>query len=165
MHYTSSTNSLSIEFLQRMNGTDHKVLDVIVDMCYRTAPKSPTGALYCFPGQRWLGQRLGRTRETISRSVSKLHTLGLIAVTHRRKVHKRWQTNLYQLGHQLLYCLNQGRKAVSALLHRVTEASHIVKKDSISMGQTAKKSDFSFNNKSPGLSDIINRVGKALGYE
>lgn len=162
--FRSVTMSLPRDVLSRLNSTDIQTLDIIADMCLRQGKKSPSGACYAFPGQAWLSHRMIRARETVNRSIGKLRGLGLIEVIRRRQWRGHWQTNLYKLGHQFLYSVNRCKEALNALLHRVTSSSHIVSNSHIINKYNSPKSDFSYNNKSPGWVEIADRLAHKMGF-
>jgi len=120
-------SQIPLEIQSRLNSTDLKVLDLIVCMCRCQSKKSESRTSYCYPSEPWIGTKLSRTRETISRSVSKLHKMELLSVIHRRKYKGVWQTNLYRLGAKLLIILKRYKEAVKEYINRVTFSSHIVK--------------------------------------
>ena len=80
--------------LNQLNATDMRVLSLVDYLSNLRGKLSVSGARYTFCSQRWLAQTLGVTRETINRSVAKLVGLGVLRVTHRRKVAGHFQTNL-----------------------------------------------------------------------
>ena len=84
-----------------LNGTDLKVLEEIGFLARLQGKTSTSGAKYCCPSLKYLSKKLGKTFWTISRSISKVSSLGLLDVTHRRKRSGHWQTNFYRLRHWL----------------------------------------------------------------
>jgi len=114
--------------LKPLRGTTGHVLEIILAVMKVTPFKDISGSEYCIPSQRWIASRLVCSRETVSRSVTRLSKLGLIHVIHRRKVRGRWQTNLYKLGQELCKIIYGIKKATRNLLHRVTVSSHIENK-------------------------------------
>lgn len=120
------TLHLPSAIVSQMSGTCQHLLHLLNDLCKIQSKRSPSRAWYCFPGEKWLGQRVRRSREQISRSVNKLSDLDLIHITHRRKRDGTFQTNLYRLGKLMTYYLNAAKSAKNRLSYRVTEMSHIV---------------------------------------
>jgi biotin operon repressor len=110
---------------QQLDGYDLKLLEEIHFLSQLQAKKSPTGAKYCNPSQVYLSKKLGISRESISHHVTKLHKLGVLDVTHRRKLHGRWQTNLYKIVSWVWWRIRQAMKALRTLPHRVKLGSHI----------------------------------------
>ena len=80
--------------LKDLTATDWRTLH---ELCWlttcreRTHPASPA---YVTPGQRYLAAATDTCRETASRATTRLHALGVICKTRRRKVRGTWQTCL-----------------------------------------------------------------------
>lgn len=162
--YKSPSLSLPREILIQLNSTDINILDTLISMCRAQVSKSPTGAAYAFPGQTWLGSKIDRARENVSRSVSKLKKLGLIEVIHRRKIRNMFQTNLYRAGHALLFILKQTKAALAALLDHVTKPSHIVNNSHSKETEKDSIRSLSIKMKSEDLPNIIKRLANKMGF-
>jgi biotin operon repressor len=109
----------------KLDGYDLKILEQIYFLSQCQAKKSPTGAKYCTPSEKYLGKQLGISRESVSHHVVKLNKLGVLDVTHRRKVQGRWQTNLYKIVSWIWWRIRQATKSLRTRPHRVKPASHI----------------------------------------
>lgn len=81
-----------------LTGTSWEVLELITRVMWVQAVRSPSHALYCTPGERWMGERLSMGREAMSDAVCSLEAHGLLYVTRRRPLHGEFQTNLYKLS-------------------------------------------------------------------
>jgi hypothetical protein len=147
MEQTAHPRRFEWEIYNQLDGYDFRILEYLMYLCKIQAKKSPTGARYAYPSEAHLASKLDTTRETISRHVSKLSRLGVIAVTHRRKVRGHWQTNLYRIVSHSWWKVQQviallrgkhGRKGQESLTstpqlqhqrrenhHRVTQSSHL----------------------------------------
>lgn len=134
------------------------------DLCHFRARSSPTGSAYAWPSQEYIASITGLSREWVSKSISSLAAKGLILVTHRRKVKGVWQTNLYRIGAVLWASIKKLTHCISSILHHVNSTSHIVLKPSLLRSNDNEIKDFSYNNKSPGLFEIINRITQKMGY-
>ncbi len=101
MYNKSISLTLPEEVTQSLTRAEIVVCDLILDLCRGTSKNSGTGAFYTCVSQKWLANRLSVTREWVSKCVTKLARFGIITITHRRKVGKRYQTNLYRVGDAL----------------------------------------------------------------
>lgn len=160
-------NQIPKEIAIQLNGTDCKILEIIEHMCRIQSKKSPSKAWYCYPSEEWIANKLGRTRETISRSIQKLSKLDLIYVTHRRKFQGRWQTNLYRLGVELLKILHRYKEAVKIFIHRVTSTSHIVKLNTVNKSNNDIKEPLASKKPPPkeAITEYLASLGKKFGFE
>lgn len=120
------TVNLPSEIVAQLSGTCQYLLHIIDRLCYATHKRSPSRAWYCFPSEKWLGRRMRRNSEHVSRCIQRLHKLELIDLTHRRWRNGRFQTNLYKLGKVLLYWMNAAKSATNRLSYHLTEMSNIV---------------------------------------
>ena len=85
------------ETLKQLDGYDLRLLEEIHFLCRCKAKSSKTGARYANPSEEYLSRKVGLSRSNVSRHMSKLSKLGILLVTHRRKVRERFQTNLYRI--------------------------------------------------------------------
>jgi len=133
------------------------VFNMLHDMMRNQNKKSQGHNAYCFPGEKWIGKRVNRCPVTISKTISKLKTLGLLWVTYRRKVRGRWQTNLYRLGHELIKAFGFTKPALNQLLNRLALTLNRVSKDKYS-NKKNKETEF-INHKKPDeeLEQILKR--------
>jgi len=125
-----------------LTGAEIKLADLIFDLCRYTSKKQKSGAFYTCVGQKWLGKRLGVSREWISKCVNKLAVLGVIRITHRRKEDEKWQTNLYRVGE----AMKRGWKTMKYRFLfssvRVKFRAHKGTKKHISSTEIMSKSDY-----------------------
>ena len=158
---------LPAPILRQLNGSEKSILDILTDLCELQVKKGVSGASYCYPSETWLASRIGRTRETASKCVSKLSRMGLIYVIHRRKYKGHWQTNLYKFGIELIRILKGLRVAVAELVHRVKFSSHIVNKTTDSKeNQLTKVLLRNHTRRKTGdISDYLVRLGQKFGFE
>jgi hypothetical protein len=125
MERTTHPRRFEWEIYNQLDGYDFRILEYLMYLCKLQAKKSPTGARYAYPSESHLANKLDTTRETISRHVSKLSRLGVIAVTHRRKVRGHWQTNLYRIVSHVWWKVQQAISQLRGKTHRVTPTSHL----------------------------------------
>ena len=111
----------------QMNRCEITLYYLLADMISRMARKSPRGAMYAFPSQKWLAVTLGYSREWICKSMKRLDALGVFLKTYRRKIKGRWRSCLYRFGWLFWKLAGKTREAVRALLNRVKCAAHIFK--------------------------------------
>lgn len=111
--------------LNHLSGLDYRIIEQIDFLSRLQAKKSPTGARYCNPGQAWLARTLGRSRQTINVRIRRLYHLGILSVTHRRKVEGRWQTNLYKIVQYTGWGWARVHNLLTTLRNRVKKARHI----------------------------------------
>jgi len=114
------------EQYKQLNATDLMMLNQIPRMAL--APYQTKGALqiYTTVCQKTLARLNNRTRETISRSTTKLSGLGLLFKQQRRKVRGKWQSCIYKLGKELWGAISRFFGGLSSGINRVTSTSHIV---------------------------------------
>lgn len=91
---------------------DAPLLEQLVYLCKVTARHSAKGSLYCFPSQTYLGEQVGRCRETVNRHVRELVERGLITSTQRRKQGGRWRSCLYRVASWVLEAIRHGNAAL-----------------------------------------------------
>lgn len=156
--WRSSTLSLPPSILRELNATDIQTLDLLIDLMRIQRKKSPNYAAYCYPGEEWIGAKVNRSRQWISETVQKLHHLGLIHITPRRKVHRRWQTNLYRLGQTILQLLGSLSDVINSFFHRVNSTRHIVRRD-INISYLNGKKDLSNDTFKKRLEEIKAKYG------
>ncbi len=106
-------------------------LDLIVQMCLAQRKKGKKHSAYCFPGQTWICEKLGVSREWVCKCIARLRRLDLVVVIHRRKYKGQWQTNLYRIGTTSYRLIGDARAAVGALVDRVKSGLQIVKKTTV----------------------------------
>ena len=121
-------NRLPKELRSKLTKAQLCILCIIVKMCQNQAYKSPSRAMYAFPGQSWLGDQVGCTREWVSKCIQVLEALELLMSTFRRKSHGRWRTKLYGLGPEMFKILNDVKGFINSCIHRVKSSSHILNK-------------------------------------
>lgn len=102
-------SSLPQEIRNVLTRTEMLCLQSLVYLCGLQARKSGRQALYATPSHRWLGVWAGRSDRTVRRSLTKLFGLHLLQRRRRWPVRGQPQTNLYQLGGQLLALLRNVR--------------------------------------------------------
>jgi len=117
-----STDSLPVSIIQQLNGTDFKILRTLMGLFEHTRKKNKSGALWCNPGEKWLGRQVGRSIWTVSRSVQKLARMGLVGIQHRKSKDGTFLTNLYKVGHRVLRLIC-GQPAKKAAVHLAKLAS------------------------------------------
>lgn len=81
--------------LNQLSGVDFRVLDEITYLIRCRLKKDRRAAQYCAPGRAYLAGKIKVSIRTISRSLTKLHRLGIIKRVQRRRKDGVWQTNLY----------------------------------------------------------------------
>ena len=111
------------QLLKVLTRLDVRLLELLLSLCQSTARTSPGGAVYAYAGEAWLAKQLGSCQSYVSERIQVLEAFGLIQVTHRRKRHGRWLTNLYRIGHVLWRILKDPhgavKYAISALSHHI----------------------------------------------
>ena len=112
------------ETYRQLDGYDIRLLEEIEFLSKLQAKKSITGAKYCCPSEIYLSKKVGIARENISRHISKLSRLGILAITHRRKLRGNWQTNMYRIVSWVWWRLRQATQTLRSLPSRVTQPSH-----------------------------------------
>ena len=156
--------SLPSNLRSELTASQFKIIYLILDLCQIRHKNYPGQSIYVMPSERWIAQKIGISREWVSKSLQKLQEVGLIIITRRRKERGVWRTNLYRLGHVLWRCLKFTSYCFSSVFNHVNKSSHLVIEPSINNKKTTF-SEISYNNKSPGLGDIITRITKKLGFE
>lgn len=111
--------------LNQLDGHDLRILEEIDYLSRLQGKKSPTGARYCCPGQKYLGEKIGLARENVSRHITKLMKMGILDVTHRRPIRDMFQTNLYKIRSWIFWRLGKILRSLRSLPKRVTQPSHI----------------------------------------
>jgi biotin operon repressor len=111
--------------------------------------------------QYWLAERLGKTREWISKSICKLEKLGLLKVIRRKKENGKWDTNLYRIGYVILRLLGLWRQAVRELINRVKSNLQGVGV-TIKENMERKKENHLIEVKHSDLYSILERIGKLI---
>ena len=147
------------ETRKKLSATDIQIFDIISSMCKSQGKKGRSGAWYCFPGEKWIAEKIGRSRERVSKSVQRLQRLRLIDITHRRKREGHWQTNMYRLSLNIMRGLGELRHWFSSVFHRVTQPSHIVQEPFLKQNENSLKEAFKIK-KPAELEEIITRMEK-----
>lgn len=98
-------SSLPGEVRNVLTRTEALTLQMLVYLCGLQARKSGRQSLYATPSQSYLGEHASRSDRSIRRGLSTLTRLGLLGAQRRRPLRGHPQTNLYQLGGQLLALL------------------------------------------------------------
>lgn len=156
--------SLPANLRSSLTASQFNIIYLILDLCQIHSQNKPGGSIYVVPSERYIAQKIGRSREWVSKSLQKLQQAGLIIITRRRKVRGRWMTNLYRLGLALWSCLKASSRCFSSILNHVKSSSHIVLKPLIVKEEKAPK-DFTFNQKPTELGDILNRMTLKMGFQ
>lgn len=149
----------------RITSFHPEIFELLLSMCITQGQKSPSGSRYCFPKQEWIATESGTCRKTANEAVAYHNDNGHLRKQQRAPRRGKWRSCLYFPGPVILKAIACAMATSQALLKSVTEGLHISLVKHISPEATAKTSEISHNNKSPGLSEIINRVGRTLGYE
>lgn len=108
---TASNNIIQERALKQLRLTgitgDHtatpgKILCDLIFLMTCQSQKSPNKAIYCTPGQAWLGQKNQRERKAVGRAARALELENMIVRTwRRRKKDQHWATILYRPGSKL----------------------------------------------------------------
>ena len=118
-----------------------EVLEYILSLCFGQALKSPSGAMYCYPGQQTIGDEAGYCRETICAAVSFLRDIGAIVTKYRKKLYGRFRSLLYTVGPLILKAMSCANSAYTKDSYRVETNPHIsYNKYKISLPDVAKRS-------------------------
>lgn len=116
---TPKTVALQVpEIWAALSSIDLKILDELAFLCRCKAKTNLSGKPWCHPGRVWLAQRLRCSVVTISRHVSKLRRLGVLDAFQPRKVHGRWQTNVYRLVSRAAWRMARIRVLIERVAHR-----------------------------------------------
>ncbi len=142
--------------------TELLLYELLISIMKSTSRRIPSKAFYACPSQRWLAKRLNRSREWVSTSVRKLHRMGLIDVTHRRKVLGYWQTNLYRVGAALKKGWKSLKSAFLLSLVRVNKTSHIVHEKQISRKEIRTLRDLSHDPPDESFEQLMTRCLKRI---
>jgi DNA-binding MarR family transcriptional regulator len=120
--------------------SDFRILHRLQSLWEHAGRTNPKAAPFIQPSQKWIGAECGCTRETASRSTTRLHRLGLIRKTFRRR-HRdgRQLTCLYQLVPAAARHLARLKAAAENTFHRVIRSAHEITLTCNSLtGQTQK---------------------------
>lgn len=142
MNQKSITLILPQEIVLCLTSAEIKLADLIFDLCRYTSKKQKSGAFYTCVGQKWLGERLGVTREWVSKCVNKLAILGILRITHRRKEDEKWKTNLYRVGEAMKRGWKTMKYRFLFAKIRVNFRTHKGTKNNISSTEIMSKSDY-----------------------
>lgn len=88
----------------QMNFTMGMVFELIVELVLSKSE----GKLLVRPArctEYWIAERIGRSREWVSKSIRRLEELGLIQVERTRQKDGKWDINIYTIGRRLLSIL------------------------------------------------------------
>lgn len=109
----------------KLDATDLRLLEHLNFLSRLQAKKSPTGARYCCPSERYLAANLSVSRETVSHHVSKLRRLGILDVTRRRQIRGIWRTNMYKIISWVWWRLRQATLRALNHPYHVKQSPHI----------------------------------------
>jgi DNA-binding transcriptional ArsR family regulator len=151
--YTVPHQRYPKELEQKLDGVDLKLLNYIAYLCKLTARKSPSGAQYCYPCEDTLAARVGVRREAISRHVSKLASLGILKVVHRRKEHGTWRSNLYKIVSWEGWRLSRVAACIHRGINHVRRIAHKVPLERVNL----KTQEVTHGNIGPTASEILKR--------
>jgi transcription initiation factor IIE alpha subunit len=119
--------NLPQEVLASQPPTAILLLQLIVNMTIEKDPQTGKFKIGDMSAtESWFAQRLGRSREWISKSIRKLERAGLIQVIRKRAQDGTWCKNIYRVGHELLRILGLWRQAVRAVVNLVKSSSQVV---------------------------------------
>lgn len=155
--------TLPADLRRQLTATEFNIIYLILDLSRITSVRSPSGAVYCYPSQKYIGRKIGRSREWISKCLQRLEDLGLVIITHRRKERGHWKTNLYRLGWQLTKILYGCKAAVKALLDRVKSSSHIDSLHTINQEKKGLRQLFNNKDPDPDMENFLTSMGRRLG--
>ena len=145
MNTKSISLTLPHEIVVCLSRAEIYTADLILDLCRCTSKKIPSRAMYSCVGQKWLARRVGVTREWISKCVSKLSRLGILRITHRRRVAGIWRTNLYRVGDALKKGYKTARRLFLLSKIHVNSGAHIGENISNSSTEIRRASPFYSN--------------------
>ena len=111
--------------LNRLSGLDQRIVEQLHYLVNVRCSHSSSKARYAFPSQSWLAERLGVSRETVCRRISRMSSLGILRVIHRRKVQGHFRSNLYIIVRFVQWGVQRVLHTLRRVAHRVTERSHI----------------------------------------
>ena len=143
MNTKSVSLTLPHEIVICLSRAEIYTADLILDLCRCTSKKIPSKALYACVGQKWLAERVGVTREWISKCVSKLSRLGILRITHRRKIAGIWKTNMYRAGDALKKGYHTAKRLFLLSKSHVNSGAHIGVKITTSSTEMRRASPFS----------------------
>lgn len=131
------------QIYRKLDGHDIRLIEELVYLSRLQSKKSPSGAKYCCPSEIYLAKKLGVRREAVSRHVSKLARLGVLEVTHRRKVRGMWQTNLYRVRRAFAWLIGKVMAIINYRKDRVRPKAHItLLKEEKENQQKPERTDF-----------------------
>ena len=107
--------------LQHLTATDWRLIEQLSFLleCARRRGRS-----YVWPSQSWLAERLGVTREWISRRSTFLHSLGVLRKTWRRPEGGQYRTCLYELAAGLRWGIQRVINTLRSSAKRVNNTAH-----------------------------------------
>ncbi len=140
------------------------ILSKLIYIMLCNSYRSPSGAIYCTPGEKWLANQLGVCRETISDHIGWLNSMRLIRVIHRRPVGDQFQTNLYKISALLWSLIGEAIKKFSLFIKRVTQKSHTVTETIRKTISKDKTVETSIKKCDTTLETILKRMSEKMGY-
>jgi DNA-binding transcriptional MocR family regulator len=112
--------------------------NLIKKMIIAQARKSPRGAMYAFPSQKWIASQLGYSREWVNKCIKRLTEMGWLEKINRKRVKGQFRSCLYKLGKVFWAILMAKFPKRKECPHRVKSTSHILNpKDKFSVSSPA----------------------------
>lgn len=122
----SATRSLVLNMpahlREKLNSTDILLTELIAEMTIQKDDQKKLNIKTIYPSQAWLAQRIGRSREWVSKAIRKLESMGLVKVIRQRRLDGTWEVNGYRPGYWILATLGLWRQAMKLVLDRVKSA-------------------------------------------
>jgi len=98
-YFKSASLCLPTEVIKGLNRTEERILNYLAEQCIRIhAPSATREFRPQNPSEKWLAQRLGVSREWISKCIRRLERKGFIHVYRRRKENGRFHVNIYYIS-------------------------------------------------------------------
>lgn len=113
------------DIIKQLSGHDFRLLEELSFLSRSQAKRSPTGARYCCPSEKYLAGKINLERANVSRHIAKLEKLGILSVTHRRPVRGHWRTNLYKIISWKWWKFSGLLKKATPTPHRVSRPTHL----------------------------------------
>lgn len=85
------------ETVQQLTGTMFRILNELIFLLDLRRSRFPAKAAYVAPGQTYLANKCGVTREHICRCIKVLFKLGMLSKIRRRPEHGKYMTCLYMV--------------------------------------------------------------------
>lgn len=118
------------------------IFETILSMCITQGRKSSSGAQYCYPKQKWLGEQAKVCRKTANEAVAYYDKNGIFNKQQRAPRHGVWRSCLYTLGRIISKATGCANAYVQAALKSVTPGLHISKETNSILKNKQPKSDF-----------------------